>query len=346
MKQLYWLLCLVFAFAACEKPPVREEPPLPPAQAGGIFILNEGTFNAGTASLGFYDFKEKTLTDDVFKPANNRPLGDVLQSMTLRDGTAYLVVNNSKKIEMIDVTSFQSEGTITGFNSPRYMLFIDNSKAYVSDLYDNAIAVVSMSSKSIVKKIPCPGATEQMLLYNNKVYVCNTLQRSLYIVDVNTDELIDSIPLSYGPNSIVMDHNNKIWVLCSGSESQSIYAGLHRINPANDSVELSIVNIYPQGIFGANRMVINGTGDHLYWLNKDVQDMSIAAQAPPAEPFIRAVNNKFYGIGTDPFSGEIYISDAIDYVQRSSVYHYTPDGSLIGVFKTGVSTNGFYFYYK
>jgi len=347
IRKLFYLVIVSLIFISCEKPPLPADiAKLPPVQQGGIFILNEGGFNNGNASLTFYDFQNKSLSADVFNQANSRPLGDVLQSMTINNGTGYLVVNNSKKIEVIDATTFLSKGTITGFNSPRYMLMINESKAYVSDLYENNIWVVDVNSKYITGKISCVGATEQMLLVNNKVYVTNTLQKSIYIIDPSTDKLTDSIQLSYGSNSIVLDANNKIWVLCSGSQTKQVNAGLYRINPLNDSVELSIKNIYPSGIFGAQKLCISESKNKLFWLNNDIQSLNIQDTNFSATPFIQSIKNNYYGLGIDPKTGEIYVSDAIDFAQRSVVYIYTPTGALSAFFKAGINTNGVCFYYK
>jgi len=42
--------------------------------------------------------------------------------MNIINGKAYLVVNNSSKIEIINPKTFKSIGTITGLRSPRYII--------------------------------------------------------------------------------------------------------------------------------------------------------------------------------------------------------------------------------
>src|SRR4051812_7555832 len=67
-----------------------------------IFVLNEGNFGTGNASLSQYDENSGALVEDVYKQVNSENLGDVLQSMTLADRNFYLVMNNSGKVVVCD----------------------------------------------------------------------------------------------------------------------------------------------------------------------------------------------------------------------------------------------------
>jgi len=64
----------------------------------GVYILNEGNYLFGNASVSYYDADKSTLQEDIFNGANKRALGDVAQSMTIANNKAYVVVNNSGKI--------------------------------------------------------------------------------------------------------------------------------------------------------------------------------------------------------------------------------------------------------
>ena len=77
--------------------------------------------------------------NDVFSTVNNVPLGDVGQSMTTHMGMGYIAVNNSGKVEVINLANMSSEGTITGLGSPRYVLVINHTTAYVSDMSSGLI---------------------------------------------------------------------------------------------------------------------------------------------------------------------------------------------------------------
>jgi YVTN family beta-propeller protein len=181
-------------FSACDKAPKTPDITIiPDSISGGVFIVNEGNYMQGNAELGFINEGLKQRFDNVFVAANKRNLGDVFQSMNIINNEAYLVINSSGKIEIINPNTFKSIGTISGLRSPRYLTQISNNKAYVSDLYDNNIFVIDLQSKQVVKKIPIKGWTEEMLSLNGYTYVTNVRSSKIMVIDEFTDEIIDSI---------------------------------------------------------------------------------------------------------------------------------------------------------
>ena len=100
----------------------------------GLFITNEGNFQYGNATLSYYDPTTKQIENEVFYRANGMKLGVVAQSMVIRDGIGWVVVNNSHVVFAIDIHTFKEVGRITNFTSPRYIHFISDEKAYVTDM--------------------------------------------------------------------------------------------------------------------------------------------------------------------------------------------------------------------
>jgi YVTN family beta-propeller protein len=339
----YILLTALLVVSACrsDKPDVKPEEQISASTGTGVFVTNEGLYQWGNASVSYIHFADNKVTEDVFEAANDRPLGDICQSMELFNGKGYVVVDNSGKIEIVNPSTFQSVGSISGLTSPRYFLGVSTTKAYVTDLFSNSISVVDLTSNTKTKSIPCPGWTEELVLANSKVYVTNVRKKYLYILNTTTDVLQDSIEIGEASNSVKKDKNGKVWVLCSGKINASTAPTLHRINPANDEVELTLT--FP---LAANpwRLDINGGGDTLYFLNSGVYQFPIALTSLPTSPLIPEGGSLFYGLGIDPHSGVIYVSDAIDYVQKGKVFRYTPSGANIDNFNVGINPGEFCFW--
>ena len=289
--------------------------------------------------MSYYDIAKGTATEDLYEPANGVSIGDVCQSMVLHDNKAYVVVNNSGKVAVVNSNSFVATATITGFTSPRYFLPVGNGKAYVSDLFANKIAVVNLASNSITGHISCSGATQELVLSNGKVFVTNEGRGEIHVIDPATDVVVDTIAVSRGANSIVEDANGKLWVACTGGGGTP--PALVRIDPQTTQVEAT----FPCSNSANNpwRLNINGGGDTLYFLRGGIYRMAITDTGAPTSAFIPADGRNLYGLGVDPVDGTLYLSDAIDYVQRGVIYRYRPDGSLLNTFHAGTIPGSFCF---
>ena len=158
------------------------------ATGPGLFITNEGNFQYGNATLSYYDPATKKVENEVFYRANAMKLGDVAQSMTIHNDLGWIVVNNSHVVFAIDLRTFKEVGRITNLTSPRYIHFVSDEKAYVTQLWDNRIFIVNPRRYEITGYIECPGmtpgsgSTEQMVQYGQYVYVnCWSYQNRLLL---------------------------------------------------------------------------------------------------------------------------------------------------------------------
>lgn len=342
MKSKVTLITLIiFTFFSCKK---DEQDPTPStsfvADAAGIYICNEGTFTGGNATITYTNGTETETIQDVFRIANDENLGDVGQSLTKVNNKIYIVVNNSSKIVVVESTTMKKTATITGFNSPRFMIEAAPGKAYVTDLYANAISIVDLTSNTITGNISLNGSTEDLLLYNGKVYVTNLSTSYLYIIEPTTDVVEDSILIGPGGNSLQLDKNNKLWVLCGGDYITSAPGSLHRVNPATKAVEFS--QTFPAGDF-PTRLTINETSDELYYLDLNVYKMLISDMSLPSSPFVDAAGKSFYGMEFDKVNHVLYVSDVIDYQQAGRIYRYETNGTLLNSLPAGIIPGDFLF---
>jgi sugar lactone lactonase YvrE len=156
------------------------------------------------------------------------------------------------------------------------------------------------------------------------------------------DRFVDSVRLGDSPKSLVFDSSNRLWVLCEGNIYPEETAGsLWCLNPEDLSV------LYQADFAGGEhpgRLNIRKQGaDTLYFLKGGVYKMPLNNFQVPASPFIAENNRLFYGLGVDA-SGNIWVSDAKDYVQPGDVYHYNASGTQQASYKTGIIPSGFVFY--
>ena len=319
------------------------------ATGEGLFITNEGNFQYGNATLSYYDPETKTVENEIFYRANAMKLGDVAQSMTIRNGVGWVVVNNSHVIYAININTFKEVGRITGLTSPRYIHFLSDEKAYVTQIWDNRIFIVNPKTYQITGYIDCPdmttesGSTEQMVQYGKYVFVnCWSYQNRILKIDTETDKVVDQLTVGIQPTSLVLDKNNKMWTITDGGYEGSPYGyeapSLYRIDAETFQVEKQFkfkLGDWP------SEVQLNREGDMLYWINKDIWKMSVDADRVPVRPFLKYSNTIYYGLTVDPKNGDVYVADAIDYQQDGIVYRYTKEGKLIDQFYVGIIPGAF-----
>ncbi len=317
--------------------------------ASGLFITNEGNFQYSNATLSYYDPATCEVENEVFYRANGFKLGDVAQSMVIRDGIGWIVVNNSHVIFAIDINTFKEVGRITGFTSPRYIHFLSDEKAYVTQIWDYRIFIINPKTYEITGYIECPdmdmesGSTEQMVQYGKYVYVnCWSYQNRILKIDTETDKVVDELTIGIQPTSLVMDKYNKMWTITDGGYEGSPYGyeapSLYRIDAETFTVEKQFkfkLGDWP------SEVQLNGTRDTLYWINNDIWRMPVEADRVPVRPFLEFRDTKYYGLTVNPNNGEVYVADAIDYQQQGIVYRYSPQGKLIDEFYVGIIPGSF-----
>ena len=90
-----------------------------------------------------------------------------------------------------------------------------------------------------------------------------------------------------------------------------------------------------------NSELLNGTRDTIYFINKAVWRLPVTADKFPVKPFLPYNNTLYYGLTINPVNSEVYIADAIDYVQNGVVLRYSPDGELLDEFYVGIIPGAF-----
>lgn len=342
MKKYVNILFLLLFLFGCKKEEKKEPVSQKEISTASVIILNEGNFQWGQGTVSLYDPQSGEVKNDVFQSNNNnRPLGDVAQSMTMIGDTGYIVVNNSNKIEVVDLKTFQSIGEISSLNSPRNLLPINSTKAYVSDLYEDDIYIVNPLDFSVKGRINSAGWTEEMVMVNGKVFVCQVDSSQLLVIDAVTDQIIDRLPTAHSPQYIELDKNGNVWVSCSGNQDAKKPA-LQQFNSSNLQLMKSLSEESANQFFG--EIAFNSTKEELFFINRGgVGKLTITDTTLEEMDFISANNRILYAMNVDPKTNEIYLADAIDYQQKGVIYRYSENGSLMSHFRVGIIPGSIYF---
>jgi DNA-binding beta-propeller fold protein YncE len=339
LKNLIKLFIVIAIFSGCKRDripvPDIKHAVIPPQK---VFVVCEGNFGWGNGAVSMVSLKDETVIEDNFKYVNNRNLGDVVQSITLINNNYFIVVNNSNKIEVVDTSSFKSVKIISGFQSPRYILPLNENIGLVSELYANKI---DLKNLSILQEIEFRGWSEKMIKVDDKIFVSNIYSSKLYVLNENSLSITDSIEAGTFVNSLIVDKNKKLWILSRGDNLESRQGKLYRYNPQNLNKELELTFSLAAE---PKSLCTNLAKDSLWFIHKNVYSMSINALTLPTEPVVYSLQNQlFNGLGIEPSNSNIWISDAKDYQRKGQVFKYNSKAVLLKTYPVGIIPSEFLF---
>ena len=338
MKKLNQILILAFTafFVSCNSDDSGDLPEIEGDFANGVFVLNEGIFNASNASVSFISSTGE-IQNNIFETVNGRMLGDVAQNMILTDEFAYIVVNNSNTIEVVNRGTFESIATISeGLQNPRY-IEIHNNKAYVSnwgdaaDANDDFIAVIDLNTNSVSSTISVSEGPEKLVEENGKLYVAQQggwgYGNTISVIDLNSNSVVSTIQVADVPAGMV-EEDGFLYVLCTGKEGwtgDETIGAMYKINLQNNQItdEFEFGNgIHPAYLDVENDKVYYTIGSNIY--------QTSAINIENAEnSFISTSENGLQILyGFNVVNGWIYATDAKDFQSNGEVFVYSLNGDL------------------
>jgi len=333
------LVALAIAVGGCgeDDGDLLDDTPL--VSGAGVYVLNEGLFGDGNASLSYYDAISGELTESVFSAANSRPLGDTANDIALNDGKLWIVVNNSQTIEVIDADTRASVATVDfpGGGAPTTIAFDDTgSKAYVPLRGGNALARIDTASMTQdADPVEVGDQPQEAVFADGKVYVTNSgfgTGNTVSVVDASTFAVASIIEVGANPTAIVNAGAGRVAVLASGvSWSDPPTPGaVVVIDTATDTV----LNSIPLDSGALDRMEMGRDGAAYFLTPGAVVKFDVAADTLTPD-FITAATagaGGFYGLSVDQESGHIYVSDAKDFASSGDVYVFDATGALVQTF--------------
>lgn len=348
-KAFTLLLSLAFLISSCSSDDDNNTIVIPLGDyENGILISHEGNFGQGNASVSFVSNDFMTVENNIFENVNSSPLGDTAQSIAFNGDLAYIVLNVSNTIEIVNRYSFQSVATInTGLNNPRFIAFA-NGKGYVTNWGDGTvptddyIAVIDVFNNSIESQTISVGeGPEEIVAFGNSVYVAHQggfSQNNIVSVIDTGSNAVSTITVGDVPNSLQLDALGNLWVLCGGKPAwtgDETAGQLVKINTSD--------NTFTTMDFAAsehpNYLSVDN-GNLYYYMSGNVYRMDNTATNLPITSEINGLN--FYGMTTN--NGVLYGVDAADFTSNGSISAYDlSTNALIDSADLGIIPSGIYF---
>jgi len=321
-KVLIVVIMLTTTLLSC----VKEEDKQQFVPGKGVFIVNEGNYQAGNGSLSFYNAENGSIYNNLFTGKNKRALGDIPEYLATDGSTGYIVVNNSGTIEKIDMETMQSLGTITDLNSPRQMV-IFGTTGYVSSLYSNNITIINLNSFTVAGQIDIGCSSEALVLSGSYLFAANWSGGSkVVVVDLTTNSVTKNITTGMEPESMVLDKNGKLWVLCTGGWNNEEIPRMSVINTSTLAVENELM--FRTVSDNPSCLSINSTLDTIYYIDEGIRRIPVTATQIATTVLAEPGTALFYKVTPLPWKGMFCVTDAVDYTQTGRLLVYDKNGNL------------------
>jgi hypothetical protein len=184
--------------------------------------------------------------------------------------------------------------------------------------------------------------SEAIVTFYNKAFVSHWAGGTkIFVIDITKDQVTDSIEVGHEPESMVIDGNDHLWVLCNGGWQRQFSAELLEINPFDNTIVQRFT--FPSINDSPTCLQTDRLGQNLYYILDGVRQMSIDAATLPASVFIPTSGRNFYRLLVYPANNEIFVTDAGDYQQKGNVLRYSSTGALISLMQAGIIPGNMYF---
>ena len=332
------LVTLLIFFTSCS-----DDLPIDDAPRGdyenGYFVVNEGPFGAGTGTLTFIDDDEE-VSQNVYTAVNpDMELGNIAQSMHFYNNTAFIVINNSHKIIVVNRYTMENITTIEGdeIKNPRYFVAIGNT-GYVSNWgsttnpNDDFITIINLDTNTITGTISVGEGPEDMLVKGSKIYVNlqggHSQNNKVEVIDTTTNTVSSTINVGDVPNSIIKDNTGAIWILCGGKPS---WTGSETngklIKIVNDDVATTLN-------FGATEHPehLSIDGDNLYYnLSGKVRKNAVSATVLNTDD-IAGLDGFYYAMKVH--DGSLYTTNAGNFTSEGTLSVFDLNTNTLSYSKT------------
>lgn len=332
----------------------------PDSKIRGMYLVNEGNMGSNKCTLDYLDFMSNIYVRNLYPERNPnvvKELGDVGNDIQIYGSKMYIVVNASHKVEVVNANTGVREGQIDIPNC-RYVRFY-RGYAYVSSyvagiLIDpnaplGAVFKVDTTNLKITDKVTVGYQPDEMEVVGEYLYVANSggyrvplYDNTVSMIELERFKQVKKIPVGLNLHRIKLDKEGKLWVSSRGNynDVQSPYGPvpsqlfvLKKKGGYNDMVVTDTIDI------PCSNMAIHGDSLYLYSHEWDNQTntgyvtygiINTKTKEIVTKNFITdGTENEIkmpYGINVHPETGDIYVTDAKNYVSTGTLSCYNKFG--------------------
>lgn len=347
-------LPLLLLFAACDD--LEDRPNTTPDMIGDptetgtaeLYALCEGLFNQNNSTLTRFTFGKQKMVRNYFNAINHRGLGDTANDLAIYGSKIYVVVNVSSTVEVIDFRTGLSLKQISmlaengSSRQPRSIAF-HKDKAYVCS-YDGTVARIDTTSLDVEAITTAGRNPDGICVQNDKLYVSNSggldyasglgVDNTVSVIDIAQFKEITKITVGPNPGRIVAsasddsNHDKAVYVATRGEDVEAGNYNFVRID-----CETNTVTHYNEKV---QSFAIDGDIAYLYNYNYSTQTSAIKmfnlkTGETIRENFITDGTriNTPYGININPYSKNVYITEAYDYTTHGDLLCFDQQGQLL-----------------
>lgn len=349
IKKLLYLL-LLLALASC-----RHTPVITPQEGlifhHGFYLLNEGNMGSNKATIDFYDIEGDSIIRDIYPQVNPnvvKELGDVGNDIAIYGNRLYAVINVSGKLEVMD-TQARRIGQVDVPNC-RSLAFHDGyayltsyagpvdygnpnyaQRGYVAKIDTATLQVIDTCQVGYQPNgIACDG--QYLYVANSGGYMAPRYDSTVSVINLTTFREERRINVAPNLDAMVFDAEHNVLYVNSAGDYIHQPARLYKVD-LNTS-EISSLN------FAASKMcLVDGM---LYYYSFEycgnlttVGKYNTKTQTRETLSLNADDLRTPYGIFVEYEGGDIYVTDARDYVTPGTLYRFNANGELLSKHRTG-----------
>jgi DNA-binding beta-propeller fold protein YncE len=336
----------------------------------GFYLLNEGNMGSNKSTLDYFDFATGEYHRNIYAEANPsvpKELGDVGNDLAIYGSRLYAVINCSNKVEVMDARTVKRLGQISIPNC-RYIRF-HGAYAYVTSYagpveinpnyrQTGYVAKVDTATLEVVARCLVGFQPDELEIVGEKIYVANSggymapnYENTVSVIDIRSFTETGRIEVARNLHRLCADRHGNLWVSSRGDYFEQP-SRLYRIDVAQDrtvdSLDIAVSNICLSGdslyVYSAGWSYVTMSNEVTYGI-VDAAKRTIVTRNFITDGTERLIKIP-YGILVHPQTGDIYVTDARNYVTPGTLYCFGADGRQKWNVRTGDIPAHFAFLYK